>query len=222
MNESQRQKAKEKAVKLALIHGMALIRRDLDIYGMKKDASTELISKSKGYDELWADALAVLLKRFDERTSYHASLPKKRMGAGVILFNEVGEILIVKPSYKNYWSIPGGVVEENESPREGALRETKEEIGIKLGNLQFLGVDYYRDEYAVEGLHFLFFGGVLNKKKIAAIKLPKKELTTFQFVPIKKAIKLLGKNLARRLPKCLNALQQDFPGLYLEHGKEIR
>jgi len=153
--------------------------------------------------------------------NYLASLPKKRMGAGVLLYNEAKEILIVKPSYKNYWSIPGGVVEKNESPREAALRETKEEIGIKLGSVQFLGVDYYKDEYAVEGLHFLFFGGVLSKKKIATIKLPQEELTDFQFVSQKKAGELLGKNLARRLPKCVDALKRDSVGLYLEQGEEI-
>lgn len=221
MDELKRQEAKEKAVKLALIHGMALIRRDLDIYGIKKDGNTELISKSNDYDTLWANAFAALLKRFDDRSNYVASLPKKRMGAGVVLYNEVGEILIVKPSYKSYWSIPGGVVEENESPREGALRETKEEIGIELVNLQFLGVDYYKDEYAVEGLHFLFYGGVLNKKEIATIKLPEKELTDFQFASLTKAWELLGKNLARRLPTCIDALQHDFPGLYLEQGEEM-
>jgi len=55
--EKDRQKDKEKAVVLALQNGMALIRRDLEIYGMKADGSTILLSKSKDYGSLWGDVL---------------------------------------------------------------------------------------------------------------------------------------------------------------------
>jgi len=64
MSEEVRQSAKEKAVLLALQNDMALIRRDLKIYGMKKDGSTVFISKSEDYDNLWQDALKILKKKF--------------------------------------------------------------------------------------------------------------------------------------------------------------
>ncbi|HEY4475624.1 MAG TPA: hypothetical protein VJB92_02805 [Candidatus Paceibacterota bacterium] len=64
MSEEKRQKAKEQAVLLALRHGMALIRRDLEIYGMKVDGTTQLISKSSDYENLWEDALEALEKMF--------------------------------------------------------------------------------------------------------------------------------------------------------------
>ena len=60
MKEEERQSDKEKAVLLALQHNMALIRRELEIHGMKKDGSTLLISKSDSYDNLWKDALSEL------------------------------------------------------------------------------------------------------------------------------------------------------------------
>lgn len=62
--DPQRQSAKEEAVLIALKNGMALIRRDLEIHGMKADASTEFISKSDDYDELWLDALVALKEKF--------------------------------------------------------------------------------------------------------------------------------------------------------------
>ena len=34
--------------------------------------------------------------------------------------------------YPNYWDIPGGSVEENEMPREAALREAMEEVNQKI------------------------------------------------------------------------------------------
>ena len=42
--EQERQSAKEKAILLVLQNDMALIRRGLSVYGMRKDGSTELIS----------------------------------------------------------------------------------------------------------------------------------------------------------------------------------
>ena len=64
MQEEQRQEYKEKAILIALQNDMALIRRDLEIYGMKKDSSTIFISKSKNYDDLWLDALNALRKKY--------------------------------------------------------------------------------------------------------------------------------------------------------------
>ncbi len=64
MTEGQRQYAKEKAVLLALQNDTALIRRDLEIHGMKKDGSTIFISKSNDYDHLWEDALDALRENF--------------------------------------------------------------------------------------------------------------------------------------------------------------
>jgi len=76
---------------------------------------------------------------------YYKNLPKKRMGVGVLIFNDKEEVLIVKTSYKDHWSIAGGVVEEKESPKETLIREVKEEIGLDLKEVKFLSVDYIFD-----------------------------------------------------------------------------
>ena len=56
--------------------------------------------------------------------------------------NAKGEILFVKASYRDNWTLPGGVIEEDESPRDACLREVKEEIGLDLKAVKFLAVDY--------------------------------------------------------------------------------
>lgn len=40
-------------------------------------------------------------------------------------------------SYPLYWDVPGGMVEEGELPRDAAIRETMEEVNLKvrLGNI---------------------------------------------------------------------------------------
>ena len=57
------------------------------------------------------------------------------------LIEKEGKYLLIKRSkikrglpnvYPSYWDIPGGSVEENELPREAALREAMEEVNQKL------------------------------------------------------------------------------------------
>ena len=57
------------------------------------------------------------------------------------LIEKDGKYLLIKRSkikrgrpnvYPSYWDIPGGSVEENEMPREAALREAMEEVNQKI------------------------------------------------------------------------------------------
>ena len=45
----------------------------------------------------------------DETVVFHRSLPMKRMGAGAVIRDLDGNVLIVKPTYKDGWELPGGV-----------------------------------------------------------------------------------------------------------------
>ena len=76
-----------------------------------------------------------------ENIAYFENLPKKRMAAGVVFFDANKNLLVVKPTYKDHWTIPGGVIEENESPYETCVREVKEEFGLEIKTLTFLVVD---------------------------------------------------------------------------------
>ena len=49
------------------------------------------------------------------------------------------------------WFFPGGVVEIGEQPIEAAERETQEEAGIIVNNLQLLDVYSYREFWEKEG-----------------------------------------------------------------------
>src|SRR5690349_8448493 len=94
--------------------------------------------------------------------------PKKQMGAGALFFNAASELLLVKPTYRDYWSIPGGVVEDGESPRQGCMREVREEIGLDVRLGPLLVVDYTsRATSPREALQFLFHGGTLDDVAIA-------------------------------------------------------
>jgi 8-oxo-dGTP diphosphatase len=151
--------------------------------------------------------------------SYYRSLPKKRMGSGVIIRNAKGEILILKTIYKKHWEIPGGVIEGNESPKKTAERETLEELGIRL-KINLCLVIHYRSAQGGqdENIMFVFDGGILPSKKI--FKIDKKEISETQFVSFKGASLLVGKRIASRLPYCEQALRRK-KTIYLESIKSI-
>src|SRR3989344_2599179 len=152
-------------------------------------------------------------------SEYYKNLPKKRMAAGALILNENDEVLIVKQSYKDYWSIAGGVVDENESPRDACIREAKEEIGIDLKETELLCVDYLLNGVGQgESLKFIFFGGKLNENEIKEIKVDGKEIVEYKFMKIENALPLLNERLKKRLPKALEALKNNAV-IYLEDGE---
>ncbi len=147
------------------------------------------------------------------------------MGAGVLLFNNKNELLIVKPFYKDHWSIPGGVVDADESMRATVIRETREEIGLRLKNIKFICVDYTKeDTEKTEALQFIFYGGRLTPEQIKKIKIDQKEIIDYKFVNTRQVKNYLGgtkNHLAKRLPRCLQAIKSKTP-VYLENGEIIK
>lgn len=65
----------------------------------------------------------------EELKAFIATLPTRRLAAGALIRNERGEMLLVKPNYKDGWILPGGTVEAGEAPKPGCEREIVEELG---------------------------------------------------------------------------------------------
>ncbi len=157
--------------------------------------------------------------KFKNPEEFFKSLPKKRMGTGALIFNKTNELLIVKSPYKDHWSIPGGIVEADESPRQACAREMKEEIGLDIKDLRFFCVDYYRNKNDGKGesLQFLFYGGQLGEGEIKNIKIPAEEISEYKFVKVEEAARLVSSGLGRRLQKSIEAIKNN-TGFYLEDG----
>ncbi len=68
----------------------------------------------------------------NEFSSWLARLEKRASSAGVALYDANGRVLIVKAHYKKYWSFPGGIIDAGETPRQAAVRETREEVGLPV------------------------------------------------------------------------------------------
>src|SRR5262249_19573019 len=101
--------------------------------------------------------------RSDTASPAVPELPPKRMAAGVLVRGGGNRVLLVEPTYKPNWEIPGGVVEADESPWAAAGRELAEELGWARPVGRLLVVDYvYPDDRFPEGVMFVFDGGVID------------------------------------------------------------
>lgn len=119
----------------------------------------------------------------DENRTWLDSLPGKKCSACIAMIDN-DCVLMVKASYKDSWTFPSGVVEENESPLTTALRETKEEVGIQLSpnDVEFLTVVYtprkdgFRDRF-----NFVFITNRVSQT--AQLTLQPEEIEAAEWVP---------------------------------------
>ncbi|OFZ71469.1 MAG: hypothetical protein A2451_14450, partial [Bdellovibrionales bacterium RIFOXYC2_FULL_39_8] len=118
-------------------------------------------------------------------------------------------------------TIPGGVVEANESPYVACIREIREEISLNIESLKLLAVDYRPAEgVQTEFIHFLFNAGQITKKQANQIVLDKKEISEFCWASIDDAKNLLSPHLAKRISPAMLALNEN-RAVYLENGLPI-
>ncbi len=73
--------------------------------------------------------------------------------AGCVIIEE-GELLLLYREDEEHWEVPGGKVEEDESPTEAAVREAKEELGIEVE----LEKPFFSGEFQHSGELYLWHG----------------------------------------------------------------
>jgi 8-oxo-dGTP diphosphatase len=152
---------------------------------------------------------------------YVASLARKRMAAGALFRDEAGRVLLVDPTYKPVWDLPGGAVEAEESPHAACRREIREELGLDRAPGRVLAVDWVpsRPERP-EGLIVVYDGGVLSQAEISGIVLADGELAGFAFVAPGEVPTRVTPLLARRIAGCLEAVEAGTVAA-LENGSPV-
>ena len=147
-----------------------------------------------------------------------ADFSRPRVAAGVVFFDPGGRVLVVKPTYKDSWDVPGGYVNDGETPREAAIREVKEELDLAVGVHSTLVIDWAPHPSEGDKVLFLFDGGVLDGDARGQISLDPDELSKFAFRDLTQCQALLIERLARRVTAAVNAREQGLT-LYLENGR---
>jgi len=155
------------------------------------------------------------------KRAFIESLPKKRMGAGCLFFDEHGRVMLVKPTYKPVWEIPGGIVELNESPRQCCQREVREEIGMEREIGDLLAIDYNsQTSEKTESLMFIFDGGVLTQAEIESIRLLRAELSEFDFFTSEGMPAEMTDSLRKRVRMAWKQVSEG-KGIYLEDQQAV-
>ncbi len=139
-----------------------------------------------------------------------------RVAAGVLFRDGKGDVLLVNPTYKAGWEIPGGYVEEGESPRAAALREVREELGLDVEVGDMLVLDWAPHPAEGDKLLIIFDGGELTPGLVAQFQLAQNEIAAAAFFNMNQLNEVLPARLARRL---VYAATHDLAS-YLEHGAE--
>ena len=73
----------------------------------------------------------------DQQTQRDLPADEYRQGVGIVLLNTRGEVFVGRRAdlKGDAWQMPQGGLDEDESPREAALRELKEEIGTDKADI---------------------------------------------------------------------------------------
>lgn len=143
-----------------------------------------------------------------------------RVAAGALFVDAAGRVLTVRPSYKDFWDIPGGYVEPGESPRSACLREVREELGLTPTVGTPLVVDWAPADGEGDKLLFVFDGGTLTDEQLSQIKLNPTELDEWRFVDPAELDNLMPGRLSRRIRTALTARSEQ-RSVYAEHGTEV-
>ncbi|MFE5219878.1 MULTISPECIES: NUDIX domain-containing protein [unclassified Streptomyces] len=152
--------------------------------------------------------------------AYIASLPRVLAGAAVLFRDDEGRVLLVEPNYREGWALPGGTIEsdDGETPRQGARRETLEEIGLDREPGRLLAVDWVHGTGRPPLVAYLYDGGVLADADLKAIRLQEEELLSWRVVPRSEIPEHLPGALGRRVLAALDAVTDGSPTVELENG----
>lgn len=129
----------------------------------------------------------------DEQRQWQRQLEKKNVSSNVLVCCGQ-EILIVKPNYKSHWTLPGGVVDKNESPKQAAARELQEETGIVADQLEFAGVSYMPGHSGFPDK--LTFSFIYNCSQKPALVLQEEEIEESDWVKFDTLLDKTGKKRA--------------------------
>ncbi|PZT75216.1 NUDIX hydrolase [Streptomyces sp. AC1-42W] len=150
-------------------------------------------------------------------------------GTSVLITDAYGRVLVQHVDYRATCLLPGGAVDANEAPAQGAARELREELGVTMPVDRGLAVDWVSAgslnapadmRFPGEILH-VYDGGTWDDERIAAIRLPDHEIDSVEFVEPARLPDLMSPGDARRALSALRARINSAGPALLENGLPI-
>lgn len=136
--------------------------------------------------------------------AFYRDLPRRYLGAGALITDASDRILVVEPTYKETWEIPGGLVDAGEPPRTACARELLEELGLAIVPGRLLVIDHQTlPPPRHDSMMFVYDGGTISDP--STITLQESELRSFRFLPPADLEIVLNPRLASRMREALRA-----------------
>ena len=121
-----------------------------------------------------------------------------------------GQILLVKNSYVPYFSLPGGYVHSHETGRQAALRELREETGIRVAPDDLESIIDEHHQWEGKREHIEIFD--LDVKERPHVQVDNREVVRAEFFSPGEALKLplfppIRRVIERRMSTAARAVQ---------------
>jgi ADP-ribose pyrophosphatase YjhB (NUDIX family) len=105
----------------------------------------------------------------------------------IIIANDRGEILLTKRAHnpaKGLWDLPGGFVNIGETLEQSVIREGYEELGVQLGDVEYLFSG--PDRYLFSGINAHTIGAVFRAVVKGGTLKANDDVAEIRFVPVDK------------------------------------
>ncbi|HEY6736130.1 MAG TPA: NUDIX hydrolase [Candidatus Saccharimonadia bacterium] len=160
-----------------------------------------------------------LLHKYRRRNLWQLLYGSKWVSAGALIFGSDGRILLIKHRWRGQWEYPVGMTDGSESPLATARRELQEEVGLQLGELKLVGVDFFHRR-TPNGNLVMTFGGAITHDQAAQLKLDPDEATAYTWATRDEALELVEPWLEKRLRELFSAYDSGCP-VYLHKGEPV-
>ncbi|MFF8842173.1 NUDIX domain-containing protein [Streptomyces sp. NPDC015127] len=156
-----------------------------------------------------------------ELVAYLAGHPAPAACADALIRDGLGRVLLVDPTYKDGWDLPGGMLEDEE-PARGLVREVREELGVAVEAGRLLAVDTVPPGVYGRTVVAFLYAAVSGRAPldIADLVLQGSEIREARFVTEDEALALLPAELGRRLAAAC-AAERGTGTAVLRHGHPV-
>ncbi|PID29445.1 hypothetical protein CR983_03895 [Candidatus Saccharibacteria bacterium] len=144
-----------------------------------------------GGPTMYSEAMAKIFTA-EENAAWARQLPGKMTSSCLAILHDE-KVVMVKARYKDHWTFPSGIVDDKESPKQTALRETFEETGLRISahDCDLLGVVYTASNGSDrDRFNFAFWVSVPSDNLKFAV--PNDEISEVNWVPFEKVATMSG------------------------------
>ena len=181
------------------------LRASLDPHSLCDDAPLDIeADRHPGLLDAGPHLLALARRAADPEarsSRFFATLPRKVIAAAVLCRADDGRMLVVHDSFRRHWTIPGGVVDADESPRDGAEREAREEAGLPVAAGPVLGV--FAGTWP-DRVVFVYDGVPVGGGAPTPAPVHEHEIDAAQWVSVREALDRLAPHVAFQVRRCLS------------------